>query len=564
MKNSAEILTVILTWMAASVWIAGAAQEHHKVAAGQAADIVSGEDLIVDAVQKYENGDFQEAADLLDKILSDDKDNDAAFYYRGLCGIRMKDAEAAEKNLKQAVAIDSANFWYRYMLAGLYGMTGRKILTIDMYESLLRDFPKKSELYYSLANLYLNTGQSEKALKTIGDIETQFGKSDATVMTRFDILWQQNRGEEAYRILEEYNREYSSPQVLSMLGEYEMSMYNDSSALAYYNEALAIDRDYAPARLGKAETYRLTRKYPEYFSSIRQLVSDRNVQAGTKADYLSAIIRQTDPKFVKSFSTQFDSTFSIAVNTHPGDSSIMQTAGLYYYATEQTEKAADTFRAISQTYPDSQNAAADYIQTLLYMKEWEQAATASDSAFSKFGDPGFLELANIGEYNRKNYQGVISNCEKMIRTAPADSAVTLTAWSTIGDMHHLAGDQAKAFKAYDNALKINPNYAPVLNNYAYYLSLSGKQLKKAYNMSKKTVEAEPDNATYLDTFGWILYLQGKSIEAKPFFKHAMLYGGKDSATILNHYAAVLEDLGETDLAKVYRQQAKNKAAEGQE
>ena len=60
-------------------------------------------------------------------------------------------------------------------------MTGRSVLTIDMYESLLRDFPKKSELYYGLANLYINQGQADKALKIIGDIETQIGKSDATV-----------------------------------------------------------------------------------------------------------------------------------------------------------------------------------------------------------------------------------------------------------------------------------------------------------------------------------------------------------------------------------------------
>ena len=77
-------------------------------------------------------------------------------------------------------------------------------------------------------------------------------------------------------------------------------------------------------------------------------------------------------------------------------------------------------------------------------------------------------------------------------------------------------------------------------------------------MSKKTVEAEPDNATYLDTFAWILHLQGKDLEAKSFFKHAMLYGGKDSAVMLEHFAEVLEALGEDDLARVYRTQAKAK------
>ncbi|MBQ4192388.1 MAG: tetratricopeptide repeat protein, partial [Bacteroidales bacterium] len=107
------------------------------------------------------------------------------------------------------------------------------------------------------------------------------------------------------------------------------------------------------------------------------------------------------------------------------------------------------------------------------------------------------------------------------------------------------------FAAYEKALKINPGYAPVLNNYAYYLSLKGKKLKRAAEMSRITVEQEPDNATYLDTYGWILHLQKKSQEAKSYFKHAMLYGGKDSATILDHYAEVLYSLGEYDLAKVY-------------
>jgi tetratricopeptide (TPR) repeat protein len=88
--------------------------------------------------------------------------------------------------------------------------------------------------------------------------------------------------------------------------------------------------------------------------------------------------------------------------------------------------------------------------------------------------------------------------------------------------------------------------------------MEGKQLKKAYSMSKRTVDAEPDNSTYLDTYGWILYLMGRPGEAKPVFKHAMLYGGKDSPVILDHYAEVLFALKEYDMAFVYWNLAKQK------
>ena len=188
----------------------------------------------------------------------------------------------------------------------------------------------------------------------------------------------------------------------------------------------------------------------------------------------------------------------------------------------------------------------------MYAEQWEDLSREGRKAFDRFPqETAFLEMASVGDFNREDYDSVLQLCDKVLETAPQDSSKTLRAWSTIGDIWHRKGDAKKAYKAYDKALKINPNYIYVLNNYAYYLSMEGRNLKKAYEMSKKTIEAEPDNSTYLDTFGWILYLQGKALEAKPFFKHAMLYGGKDSAVILDHYAEVLYELKEYDLAFVY-------------
>ena len=153
---------------------------------------------------------------------------------------------------------------------------------------------------------------------------------------------------------------------------------------------------------------------------------------------------------------------------------------------------------------------------------------------------------------------VIEECNKMMELAPDDVDQQLTCLSVIGDTWHKLGDEKKAFKTYEAALKIDPGYCAVLNNYAYYLSLRKKRLAKAEKMSYITVTKEPDNPTYLDTYGWILYLRGKAKKAKPYFKHAMIYGGRDSAVILEHFAIVLEKLGEKDLASYYHKLAENK------
>ncbi len=510
------------------------------------------ENMILSAVEKYNDKKIDESMDILKKVVADDPQEDAAWYYLAQCAVEKNDLETAEQCYRMASEIDPDNFWYRYRLARLYSVTSRPELTIDMYEKLLEDFPDKSDLYFDMVELYAAQREFDKALETLKEIETVFGMTESIAVYRFNLLRMLNRQEEAFNSLKEYNSEFSSPYVLTTLADYEMSMYNDSTALAYYNEALDLVPEYSPALLGKAETLRLTRKYDEYFSVLDKYVEGTDSPAAAKSDYLMAVTQRMDPKFINSFMPRMDSVINKAVSVHPNDSTLLQTAAVYYYSTDRKDQAKKYFRANLEAWPESFSAAAGYVEFLMYAEEWEELSKMGREAFSRFPEEtAFLEMASVGDYNLEDYDKVLEICSKVLEVAPSDSSKTLRAWSTMGDIYYQLGDSKKAYKAYDNALKINPDYVYVLNNYAYYLSVEGKKLKKAYNMSKKTIEAEPDNPTYLDTFAWILYLQGKPLEAKPFFKHAMLYGGKDSAVIMDHYAEVLFALKEYDLAMVY-------------
>ncbi len=510
------------------------------------------ENLILSAVEKMNNDDVDGAMAELRMITVSDPEADAAWYYLAQCAVMKKDLATAEQGFRMASELDPDNFWYRYRLARLYSVTSRQELTIDMYEKLLKDFPDKSDLYFDMVELYAAQKEYDKALETLTEIETVFGMTESIAMYRFNLLRMLGRQEDAFKSLRDYNSEYSSPYVLTTLADYEMSMYNDSTALAYYNEALDLAPDYSPALLGKAENQRIARNYKDYFQTLYKFVGESDSPAAAKSDYLMAIVRRTDPKFLNSFMPQMDSVINKTVELHQKDSMVLQTAAVYYYSTNRKELSKKHFRANLDAWPDSYSANVSYVEYLMYAEEWEELSEAGREAFGRFPEEtAFLEMASVGDYNLKDYEKVLDICNKVIEVAPNDSSKTLRSWSTMGDIYHQMGDSKKAYKAYEKALKVNPDYIYVLNNYAYYLSVEGRQLKKAYKMSKKTIEAEPDNATYLDTFGWILYLQGKALEAKPFFKHAMLYGGKDSAVIMDHYADVLYELGEYDLAMVY-------------
>ena len=518
------------------------------------------DNLLMTAVEKYENGDFNGAETKLKSIIQSDGGYDAAHYYLALIYLEKEENDLAEAELLRAVEADPGNFWYRQRLVSVYRYSGQIVSAVETCEKLLADFPKKSELYFDLAEMYAQNGQIDKALDTLADIGREFGDTESTAMYRFRLLMASGKTAEAYRSLEEYNSKYSSPYILSTLGDYRMSNYEDSLAVAYYDEALSLDGTFAPAVLGKAEAMRMTRRYSDFFPLLDSYMSNETVPPAGKSGYLNALVQQSDPKFVSSFLPQLDTAANICFRNHPTDSSVIATVATYYYRTERRDVATDLFRLNASLQQDKPELTATYLFALLYSQEWEKLAEAGSEAARRFPEiPDFLSFASTGYQHLDEYGKVIDLSRELLRTAPKDSAVVVSACTAMGDAYYRMNDLKNAFSSYEKVLKVSPDNVLVLNNYAYYLSLTGKNLKKAYSMSRRTVEVEPDNATYLDTFGWILYLQGKPLEAKPFFKHAMLYGGKDSAVIMDHYAEVLYALKEYDLAFVYwyRAQAKN-------
>ena len=510
------------------------------------------ENRLLDAVQYYENGQYARAGSLLRAITEKDPACDAAWYYLGLCEARQGRLEPAIDNLEKAVGLDSANFWYMDRLALLYRSAGNAPKVIGLYEEMLRRHPKKTDVYFDLLYLYIGSKQYDKALTALESIEGDLGPGDKIATTRYEIYRQKGEDDKAIASLEQYNSKYSSPEVSSIIGDYYLSDYQDSTAMAAYEEALSLDGGYTPALLGKSEVYRIRRDYPAYFSTLGSFVGSPDAPAEAKSMYLTNVSRQLDPSFLRNHRGDFDRLYDSALAMHPTDSSLLGATGIWYVQTGRRDRGKELLLRSADLYPDSKGQNLTYLQLLYMGQEWDALRDRSETLMQKAPDETvWYELNNTARYNLKDYEGIIRNADARIKAHPADTSVTIPAWSMIGDMYHSLGEEKKAFKAYDKVLKLNPDYLPVLNNYAYYLSVTGKRLPKAYAMSKKTITAEPDNPTFLDTFGWILHLQGKDLEAKAMFKHAMLYGGKESAVILDHYAEVLYALKEYDLARVY-------------
>ena len=127
------------------------------------------ENQLMDAVALYNNRNFAQSRTLLQTLSKAAPDNDAVWYYLGLDEAMLGNADAAAAHFRKAVELDPHNYWYKRRLADLYQAAGEDDMVIQMDESILSEFPDKTEVLYDLLGLYLKKQEFEKALRDVKD-----------------------------------------------------------------------------------------------------------------------------------------------------------------------------------------------------------------------------------------------------------------------------------------------------------------------------------------------------------------------------------------------------------
>ena len=512
----------------------------------------------LEGVRAFTSNNYEEAKGFFKRVIEENPGSDAAYYYLSMIAIVENEPVAGESYIKEAIARDTSNYWYYNTLAKIYIATQRGAEATKLYEEMIRQFPARTDIYFSLANLYLASEDLEKAEETLDKIEKIFGKSDEIALTRFNIFKSRSNWEGAIEYLKEYDNGFDSPRIESLLGDLYSDRFKDSLAMVYYNKALRSEPNYPGALVGIAELYRSKGDFDNYFKSVKPFFANGTVPLQMKGAYLQQLFQAS--RFVQTYKVQIDTMITDMLACSNPDSTALYLCAAFYAKVGENDKCIKILRSNQEAYPASTMPAIQYLSFIYSTEDWNLTESEAQRIATIFPEEVFpLEIESYSKIRRGAYGESIPLLEKMrdIGLRHNDTTVLANTYSLLGDAYYQLGNHSKTFQNYKKALEIRPDNIVVLNNYAYYLAVNGKQLKRAYEYSAKTVAKEPDNPTYLDTFGWILYLMGRPVEAKSQFKHAMLYGGKESAVILDHYAEVLYTLGEYDLAFIYWDQAKS-------
>ena len=224
--------------------------------------------------------------------------------------------------------------------------------------------------------------------------------------------------------------------------------------------------------------------------------------------------------------------------------------GSLLVAQDKNDEARFQFQLITEMEPSSVGAWQQLLNLALKSEDIPEVIRICTRCQELFPDaPEYYFYLGVAYFQQDKYQEALDTYKAGLEIIPENNlGLKSDFYGQIGDIYYQLKNLPETYKAYDEALKYNDKNVVILNNYAYFLSLEKKDLKKAERMSAQTVKLEPNNATYLDTYAWIFFVQGNYTLAKIYIESALANDTTKSAELVDHYGDILYMKGDKEKA----------------
>ena len=400
--------------------------------------------------------------------------------------------------------------------------------------------PQDDNLLSTMADAYEKTSDYKKALAIYDTLQQWRGQSvelSSAKLKAYQALNDTTGAIHEMRALlasAPTNADYN----LAMGKMLFMFGYRDS-AMVYYDKAQQYEPDNGLTYLTKAEYYLALGDTLNYDRQTYQALVSTDLDVESK---LQILVNYTKTLLsAKDTTHRTDHLFDVLIEQHPLEPQIRVLYSEYLMFIDNNEGAAEQIDYALNLDPTNEELWTRLMAYHLYAGNYEKAIEVGDKAIRL--NPDNVELYSyLGSscYSVKQYDKAIEVYDKalaILDSTQVDDRSNLL--SGKADVKFAMGDTIAAFALYDQSLDINPDNPGTLNNYAYFLALSNRDLDKAERMSAKTIVEDAANPTYLDTYAWVFYMRKEYTMAQLYIEMAINNEEQPTSELFEHYGYIL-------------------------
>ena len=495
------------------------------------------------AASVYEvKGDYAQAAlEYMEALRSDT--NHAMYYGLAKCYSALNKPSLAIDAAREAVRMAPGRTEYRKLLADIEASAYALDSAAAQYAYIIGRDSSNVEAWYDLARVYQAGQKPLKALETYERFTARFGPEWDVLLQIADLcnkLGEPARAAAALRQMVDLDP--GNKELRRTLAQTQARAGDLDGALATYGDLRDMDPGDLSTQAEVAGVWLLKKDYKKAAELFDPILRRDTVSADVKVHIGELYYGQMERDSALVPVTQ--EIFEKVRDANPKDWRPYWFLGGIASAKKDDSLAVKNFRKVTELA--SWNADGWVFLSSVYLTKNDFSNTVSILEAAEKAVPEdfrvnfFLGIAYSRLGRNPDAARVL---EKARQLSPRDTE----AIAQLALVYDSMKKNDESDSLYEEALRINPNFALVLNNYAYSLSERGIQLERALKMAHRALDAAPDNASYLDTMGWIYFQLGKYRDAETYVKKAIAKG-EVSAVVHEHMGDIYFRLNDTERA----------------
>ena len=344
-----------------------------------------------------------------------------------------------------------------------------------------------------------------------------------------------------------------------MMGNWLMQNDQPKEAYKIFTAALKEEPDNAYVQASMYDYYRATGEEDLAKQMLENIVISPKTETESKATMMRQAIQRNEQE--QGDSTQILELFDRILAASPKDADMAEMKVAYMSLKNMPDSVVKSgLQGVLAIAPENAGARIQLLQMALADMNWDETiAICEEGTLYNPDEMPFYYYLGLAHYQKNDHDGALDAFRRGVSQITPQSNVEIVSdfYYFMGDILYSKGMEEEAMAAYDSCLQWKDDNIACLNNYAYYLSVKGRELQKAEQMSYKTVKEEPKNSTYLDTYAWILFMQERYAEAKIYIDQAIACDtdSVQSGVIIEHAGDIYAMNGDIGKAVEYWQKA---------
>jgi len=517
--------------------------------------------VFLEAIRLKLLGDYQGAAHEFESLLKVAPNNDAAHFELARLFYSIKADDKAFSHIETAVKLQPDNIWYNLVYAEILSTMEKYKEAVAIYDKIVTIQPKEMTYMYDKAFLEEKSGMLQQAINTYDKVELVTGTDDYLANQKKRVYLLQGKvdkaADEIRKLISVFPNE---TKYYASLAEMYASNNQKDKAFQAYEDLLKKFPDDPVGLLAMADNYYQQGDKTKAISYTERAFLNRNLDIDTKVKILYQYIQ-----FAEAKKAEMGDAYRLGAaleKTHPEEAKAYAICGDLYYVNKNDSAALYHYNKSLALRSDIYTVWQQVLFINSDMHQTDELMKRANEAIELFPNqalPYFFK--GVALYQDEQYKAAISPYQKALKMSSDNKTLKGQILANLGDTYHQLALFDNSDSCYEMAIKLEPDNAYALNNYAYYLSLRKNKLDKAKEYSLMSNNMKKNNPSYMDTYAWILYQLGDYTQAKDWQLKAIEQSSEKSAVMLEHYGDILFKLGSKEDAVKYWEQAKQAGSE---